>query len=572
MSSSSSSNNNNGSSVDDDAAALYADWKRFLGYKGNNKSMASTTAGGVAAVGSEQRSSSRMEEAEAEADRPDVRLAAVEAVLQQMHHPGSIRNMIRHGLVPVLAKNVSYAADDRVSLRTLQALLHLSSSSDSLSNGDDGDEGGGSSRADTRQVDNGAVATDSSSTDGDAAAGGAASSALCSRIVDELIECHAMNRLLEIALSPREDDKGSKNEGSSSGSNNCSRYQTWNHRVNLSLAIMANLTRTEVGAIELVGKTLPDHAVVASSTRAPSSSSSIGDERMLLPVRPTLDLLLGRFLNPAYRTDSNNNGSDMDRHNAAALDENDNPVDGDLTAAIDDPYQHFAAILMNITQIEAGRRFLLKIHRSQTTESSVLQRILPILKEDANTFKNRNPIRRRGIAGTVRNCCLLERDSAWWLLHTVHVTKYLLYPLAGPEELDIDERQGLDPDLWLSGPDKHRESDQLCRLWLVQAILALLSTGRRSREFLRLQRAYVVLKYADMVEERVDVSECIAECVNYLRRDEHGTDVGSSDRLVRDAYRTPSSASSPPLKTGAASAASVGGAAVSHSANLDDLD
>jgi replicative superfamily II helicase len=79
----------------------------------------------------------------------------------------------------------------------------------------------------------------------------------------------------------------------------------------------------------------------------------------------------------------------------------------------------------------------------------------------------------------------------------------------------------------------------LTRQLLVESILLLCLSGRKAREQLRLERVYVILKLADMVEEHEDVSEVIEECVQYLRRDEHGTAEGSSDQFVEDAYRKP---------------------------------
>jgi len=127
--------------------------------------------------------------------------------------------------------------------------------------------------------------------------------------------------------------------------------------------------------------------------------------------------------------------------------------------------------------------------------------------------------------------------------------------LTGPEELDVEEKQGLDPDLWLEGPDKKREPDHLTRLFLVESILLLCGSGRKAREQLRLERAYVILKWADMVEEQEDVNAQIYECVNYLRADEEGTPEGSSDKFVENAYRKPSTARN-----------------VGASENLDELD
>ena len=66
----------------------------------------------------------------------------------------------------------------------------------------------------------------------------------------------------------------------------------------------------------------------------------------------------------------------------------------------------------------------------------------------------------------------------------------------------------------------------------MESILLLCATGRKSRDTVRLARTYVILKWADMVEEEEGVSERINECVQYLRRDEEGTYDGSSDDLV----------------------------------------
>jgi hypothetical protein len=138
----------------------------------------------------------------------------------------------------------------------------------------------------------------------------------------------------------------------------------------------------------------------------------------------------------------------------------------------------------------------------------------------------------------------MEEISFW--LSLTNVSSRSSYAMrssfAGPEELDIEEKQGLDPDLWLEGPDKQREPDRLTRLLLVESILLLCASGRKSREQLRLERVYVILKLADMVEEHEDVSAQIEQCVQFLRRDEDGTAEGSSDQFVADAYRKLSTA------------------------------
>lgn len=308
-------------------------------------------------------------------------------------------------------------------------------------------------------------------------------------------------RLLELALS--------RSPSSSQ------QQQLWRQCVHATCALLANLSREEAGAIALVGTTLPEEAVYRSQEEQQQDTTTTTTTTR---VKPTLELLVSRFLSLQYNIS---------------------------TTQDDDPYEHMAGVLMNLTQVELGRRFLLKLHTTSssnnnnttTTTSSMLQTLLPQLQSP-------NTTRRCGIAGMCRNLCMAEPDSVDWLLHTVDITTHLLLPLAGPEELDVDEKQGLDPALWLwVGPDKEREPNGTTRLYLVEAVLALLKTSRAARHVLRLKRVYVILKYADMVEEDERVSEQIYECVNYLRGDEEGLGEGSSDRAVAAAY--------PELKGGA---------------------
>lgn len=316
--------------------------------------------------------------------------------------------------------------------------------------------------------------------------------------------------------------------------------------MNYAMALIANMTRTESAAVDLVGRTLPEEAVVTAVNNNKKELDKITEEGEhdedeendpKLPPKPTAELLLSRFLNEHYLdTDVdysmyNNKNSDNDEAEEDD-DDDDDTTNVQLDSQGGDPYQHFAAVLMNITQTEAGRRFVLQIHHpsnaTKTEGTCVLQRLV-------RQLKSQNPIRRRGVAGCIRNCCL-DKDSSWWFLNVLNIHNDILYPLAGPEELDVDEKQGLHPDLWLEGPDKQRETDHLTRLFLVESILVLCSSGRKAREKLRLDRAYVVLKYADMVEPHEDVSEQIDACVQYLRRDEANTEEGSSDKFVQDAY------------------------------------
>ncbi len=320
--------------------------------------------------------------------------------------------------------------------------------------------------------------------------------------IEDILDCGGINRMTEIALTPC-----GKNE------------ESWRTRVNFSLALLANMTRTERGAIELCGKSMPDEAVKIEEIKEEE------EEKAMLPVKPTMALLTALFLKSEHIKKEDDEKEEKDKDEEEI--ETSLNIEK-IASSSNDPFQHFSAVLMNSTQVQQGRRFVMRIHHEDNVSKgkSILERISPELRSS-------NPIRRRGIAGTMKNCCF-EKNAAWWLINEVQLIPKLLYPLTGPEEFDLDEKRGMEPDLWLEGPDKVREPDKVTRLLLVEGILLLCASGRRSRESIRLEKTYAVLKMMDLSEGSEDVSERINECVQFLRRDEQGTEEGSSDRFVTE--------------------------------------
>ncbi|KAL3769619.1 hypothetical protein ACHAWO_011565 [Cyclotella atomus] len=361
----------------------------------------------------------------------------------------------------------------------------------------------------------------------------------------DFIEAGGIGRMIEIALEPIPKEESVRDK--------------WRKRVNYACALLANGTREEVGAVEFVGLSFPEEAVPTTTRSSSCIDENRGeDDPVVRDAKPTATLLLMRLLNPSFvdvdsveykssvKAISGNNkeyDSDLDENDLEETHPEEQDLETQKTQQLSvkanehyDPYQQVASVLMNITQLESGRKFLMKlIHKpndedttASNNTSSHLQSILPELNSP-------NVHRRRGIAGTLKNCCF-SQDFTWWLLNVVHLDKCLLLPLAGPEELTIDEKVGLDPDYWLSGPSKVREPDRLVRLSLVEAILLLLASGRQYRETLRQRRTYVIIKMADMVEENEEIGERMNECVQYLRRDEEGEEEGSSDRRAYEVY------------------------------------
>jgi len=404
----------------------------------------------------------------------------------------------------------------------------------------------------------------------------------------DFLECRGIGRCIELALSNPPTPPSSTAASISALNNNSTEssdaaenseeskiskeWNEWRKQVNYACALLANATRDERGAVEFIGQSFPNEAIPSSFMQNGNDEEKVENDKKDT-TKPTAMLLLSRFLNPlfidtsssAYRATveaweknslsedeqqhSTNDNDDFDEYDA--FDQEDthtNEATIELQKAKQsitmdmnehyDPYQHIAAVIMNITQLESGRKFLMKLihstkgggdNKSDSDEtSSHLQSLLPQLSSP-------NTTRRQGIAGTLKNCCFAT-DSIWWLLNVVNMDKSLLMTLAGPEELTIEEKIGLDPDYWLLGPQKVREPNVLVRLYVVEAILLLLASGRKTRETLRERRTYVIIKLADMVEESEEVSERLLECVQYLRRDEEGTQEGSSDKRAYETY------------------------------------
>jgi hypothetical protein len=275
-----------------------------------------------------------------------------------------------------------------------------------------------------------------------------------------------------------------------------------NARINCALSILANITRAEKGAVIFLNST-------TSSKEDDEITVNMKENRNTCRNKQSMKLLLLRFLG----CNATQNMSTSSKN-------------------YEDAYQQVASILLNITQTESGRKFVMrqqKHYSNSTQEKSVLESILPQLRSC-------NRIRRHGIAGTVKNCCF-DSESAYWLLNHVGILTHLLYPLAGPEELEMEEKVGMDPELWLEGPDKVREPCSSIRLLLVDAILLLCASGRQSRNYLRTHRTYVIIKMADMVEDNEEVGDQMDQVVQFLRRDEYGEEDGSSDRLVEQEWK-----------------------------------
>jgi hypothetical protein len=147
-----------------------------------------------------------------------------------------------------------------------------------------------------------------------------------------------------------------------------------------------------------------------------------------------------------------------------------------------DTFEHVAGILSNVTQESEARLIILE------PERGILPALLPQLRSPST-------LRRRGVAGTLRNCCFEEDERLvrYMLSPGVDVATAALLPLAGPAEYKPEETVGMADALAHAGFGKQREADAQTRRALVEALLLLCLT-RAGRDHLRSVRAYAVIR------------------------------------------------------------------------------
>ncbi|KAF7983741.1 hypothetical protein HWV62_19709 [Athelia sp. TMB] len=194
---------------------------------------------------------------------------------------------------------------------------------------------------------------------------------------------------------------------------------------------------------------------------------------------------------------------------------------------------HFlSSVFANLTVAPAGRLFFLtpqpvSILSPDADLEYPLSKLVPFTE-------HKDTIRRGGTTSTIKNCAFNSAGHRALLSpETTKVTvppsetaapgmdilPYVLLPLAGPEEFDLDDQEKLPSALQFLPPTKTREPDSVLRLTHVETLL-LLCTTRWGREYLRANGVYEVVRAAHEVESVDKISEHIERLVNLLKSDE----------------------------------------------------
>ncbi|KAH6822410.1 ARM repeat superfamily protein [Perilla frutescens var. hirtella] len=181
----------------------------------------------------------------------------------------------------------------------------------------------------------------------------------------------------------------------------------------------------------------------------------------------------------------------------------------------DDPFEHVASILVNISQKETGRKLLLDPKRG-------------LLKQIIRQFDSPSPLRKKGVSGTIRNCCFeAENQLQNLLLISEFLWPALLLPVAGNKIYNEQDTSKMPLELGSAlSIEREAVTDPEIRVQVLDAIylLVLQEAGRRAFWSINGPRILQV-GYED--EENPRVMEAF-ERVGSLLIQESGEDTGSA--------------------------------------------
>ncbi|KAI8364429.1 hypothetical protein BD560DRAFT_403131 [Blakeslea trispora] len=172
---------------------------------------------------------------------------------------------------------------------------------------------------------------------------------------------------------------------------------------------------------------------------------------------------------------------------------------------------HFlASVFSNVSSIRLGRVFMIERAHDNLSPLTKIQ----IFTEDPNV------IRRGGADSTIKNCCFETREHERLLdVEDINVLPFILLPLCGNEEYDLDEFEQFPEEIQMLGDDKKRETDSMLRTLLLESLVLLTST-RWGRDYLRQKQVYRVIQRLHVQETEEEIKELCLTVVDMLIRDE----------------------------------------------------
>ncbi|KAI9111794.1 hypothetical protein K1719_017484 [Acacia pycnantha] len=137
----------------------------------------------------------------------------------------------------------------------------------------------------------------------------------------------------------------------------------------------------------------------------------------------------------------------------------------------DDPFEHVGSILVNISKQQAGRKLLLDPKRG-------------LLKQIIRQFDSNSSLRRKGVFGTLHNCCFeAESQLQNLLLISEFLWPALLLPVAGPKLYSEQDTSKMPLELGTAlSIEREPVTDAEIRIQALEAIylIVLQEAGRRA--------------------------------------------------------------------------------------------
>ncbi|MQL78949.1 hypothetical protein Taro_011396 [Colocasia esculenta] len=186
----------------------------------------------------------------------------------------------------------------------------------------------------------------------------------------------------------------------------------------------------------------------------------------------------------------------------------------------DDPFEHVGFILVNISKMEAGRKILLDPRRI-------------LLKQIIQQSDSANLLRKKGVSGTIRNCCF-EADKQ--LQNLLSMSEFLwpalLLPVAGNKVYSQQDTSKMPPELANAlSHERQPVDDPEIRTQALEAIylICLQDAGRRALWSVNGPRMLQV-GYED--EEDLKVMEAYEQIGSLLVGSGEAVETLSSDRHI----------------------------------------
>lgn len=176
-------------------------------------------------------------------------------------------------------------------------------------------------------------------------------------------------------------------------------------------------------------------------------------------------------------------------------------------------YDYLAYVFADLSKHDSIRSYFL-------TEQKYDQ-VIPLTKIRVFT-EHKSDVRRKGVASTIKNVAFdIDSHPAFLDEDGINLLPYVLLPITGNEEYDVEDTMEMLPDLQLLSPDKKRDPDSKNIQTHIET-LTLLTTTREGRDLMRRVKVYPIIRETHIRVDDEDVREACERLVQVLMRDEEG--------------------------------------------------